>query len=434
MSARTLTDGQIVIRSLRARPLSTWITVGMVAISVALLLVLLGMRSAARGAFDRGSGNIHLLVSADPSPLVAVLNGIFYANAPSNPITWAKYQAIRGAFPYQWTIPTQQGDSYRSFPTMATSTDFFGKFEPVPGEPWKLTSGRFFERPFEIVLGAAAAKGSSLRLGQEVFLTHGSGASREGGEADEHAGHVHAEYPFKVVGILEPTGSAHDRALFIDLESSWILHAQDRRERAGIEGLTTAADLEDDDRKVTGILLRLPTRAGSDASAAMQQQFDTLRRDTAIVVAQPAQQIQKLFEIVSNVDGIFIGMAVVVLISSALSTMLALYNSMAARTRQIAVLRVLGASQGRVFGLVLTESLVITMAGAVAGIALALVGGIAASAWLKASIGLVIDPALDPRSTVIVLGGAVALGGLAGILPAWRAYQVPVADNLRPAA
>jgi putative ABC transport system permease protein len=166
----------------------------------------------------------------------------------------------------------------------------------------------------------------------------------------------------------------------------------------------------------------------------MQQQFDTLRRDTAIVVAQPAQQIQKLFEIVSNVDGIFIGMAVVVLISSALSTMLALYNSMAARTRQIAVLRVLGASQGRVFGLVLTESLVITMAGAVAGIALALVGGIAASAWLKASIGLVIDPALDPRSTVIVLGGAVALGGLAGILPAWRAYQVPVADNLRPAA
>ena len=434
MSTRTLTDGQIVLRSLRARPLSTWITIGMVATSVALLLVLLGMRTAARGAFDRGSGNVHLLVSADPSPLVAVLNGIFYANAPSKPIAWAKFQQIRNGFPYQWAIPTQQGDSYRGFPTMATSTDFFAKFEPAAGEPWKLADGRFFERPFEIVLGAAAAKGSGLRMGQQVFLNHGSGASREGGEPDEHAGHVHTEFPFKVVGILEPTGSAHDRALFVDLESSWILHAHDRRERAGIEGKTTAADLTDDDRKVTGILLRLPTRAGSDASAAMQQQFDTLRRDTAIVVAQPAQQIEKLFEIVSNVDGIFIGMAVVVLFSSAISTMLALYNSMAARTRQIAVLRVLGASRGRVFGLVLTESLMITMAGAVAGVALALFGGIAASAWLKASIGLVIDPSLDPRSTIIVLGGAVALGALAGILPAWRAYQVPVADNLRPAA
>ena len=66
MSAKTLTDWQIVMRSLRARPLSTWITIGMVATSVALLLVLFGMRTAARGAFDRGSGNIHLLVSADP--------------------------------------------------------------------------------------------------------------------------------------------------------------------------------------------------------------------------------------------------------------------------------------------------------------------------------------------------------------------------------
>jgi len=166
----------------------------------------------------------------------------------------------------------------------------------------------------------------------------------------------------------------------------------------------------------------------------MQQQFDALRRDTAITVAQPGQQIQKLFEIVSNVDGIFLGMAVVVLVSASVSTMLALYNSMAARTRQIAVLRVLGASRGRVFGLVLTESLAIAMAGSAAGVLLAFVGGYAASAWLKASIGLVIDPALDPRSTVIVLGGAVALGALAGVLPAWRAYKVPVADNLRPAA
>ena len=433
MSARVLTDGQVVLRSMRARPLSTWVTVAMVATGVGLLLVLLGMRSSARTAFDRGSGNVHLLVSSDPSPLVAVLNGIFYANAPANPISWAKYQQIRGGFPYQWAIPTQQGDSYRGFPTMATTPEFLSKFEPVAGEPWRFAAGRAFEKPFEIVLGAAAAKGSGLRLGQQVFLTHGSGASREGGD-DPHAGHVHTEYPFTVVGILEQTGSAHDRALVIDLESSWILHAFDRRERAGIHEKTTAADLTDEDRMVTGILLRLPTRAGSDASAAMQQQFDTLRRDTSIVVAQPAQQIQRLFEIVGNVDGLFLGMAAVVLVSSAVGVMLALYNSMAARSRQIAVLRVLGASQGRVFGLVLTESLLISMAGAAAGVALAVVGGMAASAWLKASIGLVIDPTLDLRGTVIVVGGTVALGALAGILPAWRAYQVPVADSLRPSA
>jgi hypothetical protein len=142
--SRTLTDTRIVVRSLQARPLSTWVTVGMVGVSVGLLLVLLGMRTASREAFDRGSGNTHLLVSSDPSPLVAVLNGIFYANAPANPIPWAKYQQIRGSFPWQWAIPTQQGDSYRGFPTMATTTDFLTKFEPVAGEPWKVREGRLF--------------------------------------------------------------------------------------------------------------------------------------------------------------------------------------------------------------------------------------------------------------------------------------------------
>jgi len=432
MNAKALTDTQIVIRSLQARPLSTWVTVAMVATGVGLLLVLLGMRSAARDAFERGSGNTHLLVSADPSPLVAVLNGIFYANAPANPISWAKYQQIRGSFPWLWAIPTQQGDSYRGYPTMATSAEFLTKFEPIAGEPWQLAEGQLFERPFEIVLGAAAAKGSGLRLGQEIFLTHGSGASREGG--DDHAGHVHLEFPFTVVGILEPTGSAHDRALFIDLESSWILHAFDRREREGLHGAIGPADLTDADRLITGILLRLPTRPGSDASAAMQQQFDTLRRDTSIVVAQPADQIRRLFAIVSNVDGLFIAMAAVVLVSSAVGVMLALYNSMAARTRQVAVLRVLGASQGRIFGMVVTESLMIGFLGAAAGIVVAMVGGIAAAAWLRSSLGLVIDPGLDVRETIIVLGGTVALSALAGVLPAWRAYHVPVAESLRPTA
>ena len=75
--SRTLTDTRIVLRSLQARPLSTWVTVGMVGVSVGLLLVLLGMRSSARDAFDRGSGNTHRLVSSAPSPLVAVLTGIF---------------------------------------------------------------------------------------------------------------------------------------------------------------------------------------------------------------------------------------------------------------------------------------------------------------------------------------------------------------------
>jgi len=418
-------DLRIVTVSLRSRLLSTLVTMGSVAVAVALLLTMLMLRTAGFDAFQRGSGTMHLLVSADASPLVAVLNGVFYANAPANPISWEKYNQIRSSFPWEWAVPTQQGDSFRGFPVCATSTDFFTKFQPAKGEPWTLREGRFPEKNFEICLGSEAATGSGLRLGQTVRLTHGAGS--------EH-GHEHAEYPYTVVGILQPTGSAHDRAVFTDLESTWILHAHDRREREGKEGLTSLADLTDADRRITGVLLRFPTRPGSDGSAAIQQQFDTLRRDTSIVVAQPAQQIDRLRSIVGNVDSLFIALGVAVLVSSGISILLALYNSMAERRRQIAVLRALGLPRSRVQGMIIAEACLIGLGGGVAGVVLSVVGGLAAAAMLKARIGLVVQPDVDPRGVLIVLAGAVVLAGCAGILPAVLAYRTPVADHLRPAA
>ena len=243
---------------------------------------------------------------------------------------------------------------------------------------------------------------------------------------------MHREYEFEVVGILKPTGSPHDRALFVSLESSWILHAHDRREREGLEGKVTAADLLEDDRKVTGMLLRLPTRSGSNVSSALQQVFDTLRRDTSITVAQPADQIDKLFNIVANVDGIFIALAIVTLFSSAVAILLSMVNSMAQRRRQIAVLRVLGASQSRVFGIVLTEAAVIGLLGSVAGILVSVIALTIATAWLRESLGLIIAPDFDPRASVIVAAGAVALSALAGLVPAVMAYRTRVSTQLRP--
>ena len=421
-----MNDISIVVKSLSSRRLSTIITAASVAVATALLLTMLSLRSASFEAFQRGTGTTHLLVSADSSPLTAVLNGVFYANAPSNPISWSKFQEIKNGFPYEWVVPTQQGDSFRGFPVAAVGPEFFTRFEPVRGEPWKLVDGQFPSKLFEVCLGSTVAADTGLRVGQKIVLTHGTGASRDS--------HEHDEFPFVIVGILQPSGSAHDRAVFTDLESSWILHAQERRERAGIEGVATVADLTDDDRKITGILLRLPTRPGRDASAAIQQQFDALRRDTAIVVAQPAQQIDRLRSIIGNIDELFIALGVAVLLSSGISILLSMHNSMAERRKQIALLRALGVARVRITGMILTEATLIGFAGAIGGCALSLIGNAVASGALKSRIGLVVDPTLDPRSTVIIVAGAIVLSALAGVLPAITAYRTPVADNLRPEA
>jgi putative ABC transport system permease protein len=427
-----MSDWTIILRSLLSRRFSTITTVLTVAIAVALMFVLVTMRESGRRAFERGSGDMHMLVTAEASPLASVLNGIFYASAPRRPLTWEKYEQLSRAFPWAYAVPTQQGDSYLGQPVLATSPEFFSRFRPNVGEPWEIAQGRFFENSFEVVVGATAARITGLTVGDTLFLTHGTGMSRARG-SDASQDHVHYDYPYKVVGILRPTGGAHDRALMTNLESTWIIHAHDRRKKEDpAAGPTTAADLIPADKLITGIYMRLVTREGSSAPAMLPQVFDTLRRDTTITVASPSDEIRKLDIIIGNINTLFVAVAAVVMLSSGVAIMLALYNSMEQRRRQIAVLRVLGASQGRIFGLVVTESALIGVLGSATGILLGMVGAVVASVTLQSRIGLVVEATPDPRTIIPIVFATVALACLAGIAPAMLGYRTSVAANLRP--
>ncbi|MFG0329923.1 MAG: ABC transporter permease [Phycisphaerales bacterium] len=458
-----MSDFTIIRRSMVARSFSTITTVVTVGIAVALMLVLISMRDSGRRAFERGPGNMHLLVSRDDSPLVAILNGVFYANAPRRSIEWTKFQELTNPrnLPLEWAIPTQIGDNYRGYPVLSTTPEIFSQFKPAVGEEWVFTSGGAFDEPFGVVLGSTVAAETGLGVGDELHLSHnlrgpddranaGGGAEPADEEDDEHDDeheddhhdedeqghdpHAHDEFEFHVAGILAPTGGPHDRAVVANLIGAWIIHAHDRREDAagGAEiELTTEADLTDEDRLITGIYLRVPTRGG-EAGAILPVVFDRLRRDPSITVANPKQEIDKLFTIVGNIDRIFLGMAGVVMLASAIGIMLALYNSMEQRRRQVATLRVLGASRGRIFGLVITESAMIGLLGAVVGVALAFVGLEVVTELMRRELQLVIEPIVTPLVVLLLTLASVGLASLAGIVPAVMAYRTPVAKNLRP--
>ena len=459
-----MSDFTIILRSLRARLFSTVITCFTVAVAVGLMLVLLSMRDAGRQAFERGSGNMHLLVSRDQSPLVSILNGIFYAAAPRSPILYSEYEKIAASAPFDYAIPIQLGDSYEArWPAVATTPEFFTGFTPAPDTSWKFTQGRAFQKEMEIVLGSVVASYTGHRLNDQIVLTHGIAQSRRSGEPAEPgaAPHVHSEFKYTVVGILAPTGTIHDRAVFTNLDSTWLIHAFDRREReehaaggadkhddhdhAGHdhadhdhehEAPITLADITTEDRKITTIYLRLPTRRGSDVSSSIGPVAAALVRDPSfnppLTVASPVTEINKLFIIVGSVDQIFVAMAVVVMVSSGIGILLSLYNSMSERRRQIAVLRVLGCPQIRIFGLVITESAVIGAIGAVAGLALSVAGCWLVAGILKDRLGLVVQPSFTLDLTLFVLLGTVILAALAGVIPAILAYRTPVANNLKP--
>ena len=92
----------------------------------------------------------------------------------------------------------------------------------------------------------------------------------------------------------------------------------------------------------------------------------------------------------------------------------------------------LGASRARIFWLVLTESTVIGLVGAGAGVVLCVLFLFAATQWMLAANGIVIAPALDPRAAIIVAMSTTALAALAGLVPSILAYRTSVSRGLRP--
>lgn len=463
-----MTDFTIILRSLRVRLFSTLTTIVTVGVAVALILVLLTMRDSGKRAFERGGGDMHLLVSAEASPLSSVLNSIFYANPPRRSLPWARYEKLLTQAPWAYAVPTVTGDSFRGMPVVATTPEMFTQFKPALGEAWTLKEGAFFQGDFEVVVGATVASQAGLHVGDTIYFTHG--VPKDGGPIagdvvhdhdghddhahddhahddhghdhahDDGAAHVHREFGCKVVGILAPTFSPHDRALFTSLNSAWVLHAHDRREKEGVfsqpgaTATTTPADLTDADRQITAVYLRLMTREGGAAPANLQQVFSMLRSDPTLMVAQPADEVASLFLIVDNVNRLFLVIACVVMVASAVSIMLALYNSMEQRRRQIAVMRVLGASAGRIFALVLTESAVIGLCGAALGAGFAFLGAFAARGILRERLGLVIEPAFGLTTVLAVVLAAVVLACVAGLVPAMAGYRISVARSLKSAA
>jgi putative ABC transport system permease protein len=102
-----------------------------------------------------------------------------------------------------------------------------------------------------------------------------------------------------------------------------------------------------------------------------------------------------------------------------------LAGSVAERSREIGVRSALGASRGSIFGLVLSEGMLLTGF----GIALGLAGAFAASQAL-ATLLFGISP-LDPLTYMGVIALMTGVSAIACWTPAWRAVRLDPATTLR---
>lgn len=130
-----------------------------------------------------------------------------------------------------------------------------------------------------------------------------------------------------------------------------------------------------------------------------------------------------------NAIGLAVGFTVLIVTANTMS--------MAVRERrnEIAVLKTLGFSSGRVMGLILAEALILaTTAGALGvGLASAIVSNLAKVPILGAIVGNFPPLVLSPQLAAIMFSSAMLLGLAAGFLPAWTAYRAKIVDTLRAA-
>jgi putative ABC transport system permease protein len=385
---------QISLAYLRARPLATALNLLLLALGMATITVLLLATGQLEERMGRDARGIDLVVGAKGSPMQLVLSAVFHLDAPTGNIPLPEAERLARHPMIKQAIPLALGDSYRGFRVVGTNHDYPAHYGA------RLSAGRLWDAPMEAVLGAEVAVSSRLQVGATFTGAHGLA---EGGDA-------HEQEPFKVVGVLAPTGTVLDRLVLTSVESVWEVH-----EHGGVPG---------GGRELTTLLVRYATPL---AAATLPRQVNA---STSLQAASPAYESARLFRMIAVGVDVLRAFGLILIVAAGLSVFIALLNALEERRYDLAVMRMLGAGRGRLMGLMLIEGAALAVAGGIAGIALghALteVLGIVLS---RAGQTAVTGGAWDPRE-VWVLGLALLVGLAAALLPAWRAYRSDVAPVL----
>jgi putative ABC transport system permease protein len=384
---------KIVLKNIAQRKLSSTLTSASIALGVAVVVAVLALRSQARDGFGQSTFGYDLVVGGKGSALQLVLNTVYHMDQSQGNLSLERYKDLASHRAVTYAIPISVGDSYRGARIVGTTEAFFRNFEcGIEGRAFK-------EGSFEAVLGSSAAARTGLRIGDAFQASHGV----------EDAGETHEE-KWAVVGVLKPTGTPNDRAIFITLDSFY--HIKDHRETTGLSAVIVKT---------------------KSLGSSKQLQFDLNQRPD-VIAASPAMVMAEFFDTFDWIPMILLAVSALVVVMAAVSIFVAIYNSMSERRRPIAIMRALGARRGTVLSIVMIESAALAFFGALGGIVLGhLLTAVAGSA-IAARSGVPISGLAFHPQELAVVAGVLVLGAIAGILPALKAYRTDIADGLSPSS
>lgn len=401
-----------------------------IALSTALLVGVERIRHQVRAGFSQSVSGTDLIVGARTSPSQLMLYTVFrLGSAPPN-MSWDSVQRIAANPLVAWTVPVSLGDSHRGFPVLATTSDYFTHFRYGDARALVLARGKPFDKLFDTVLGADVARQLGYQPGDNIVLNHGA-------DGPMALGHEHADKPFIVTGILAPTGTPVDRTVHIGLEAMEAIHL-DWQGGAPVAGLSIPAEyakkFDLTPKSVTGVLVGLNLRsrvfalqreieAGKDAGRESRE---------SLMAVLPGVALDELWQVVGMAEkGLLLmsGLVVAVGLAGLVSSLAA---ALGERRRELAILRAVGARPVDIMLLLTAEGFLLMVAGTATGYVLLTGAAVLFAPWLEATIGIALPVAWPHASELPLLGGLIAAGTLAALVPAWRAYRISLHDGLAP--
>ncbi|MCY4343205.1 MAG: ABC transporter permease [Gammaproteobacteria bacterium] len=203
---------RLAFANLGLSPLTSAVNVVLMGLGTASIVLLLLAGAQLSETLSRDARGVDLVLGAKGSPVQLVLAAVYHADVPPGNIQqqeaerWASDPRVATA------IPLSLGDSYRGFRIVGTTKAYADLYQAG------LTAGEFWSGPMEAVAGSAAAQSAGIEVGSRFAGAHGL----------VDGGHSHESRPYRVVGVLEPTGTVADRLILTSLESVWALHDEDQ--------------------------------------------------------------------------------------------------------------------------------------------------------------------------------------------------------------
>jgi putative ABC transport system permease protein len=379
------------------KKLNSFLCILLMTLGIAMISLLMLLGKQLQDKFAKNISGIDLVVGAKGSPLQLILSSIYQIDNPTGNVYLADVQAIAQNPLVKEMIPLSMGDNFEGYRIVGTTKKYFEHFKT------NIATGKMFKTDLEVVLGAGTAENTLLKVGDTFSSSHGL----------DSEGEKHSEKNYKVVGILGFNNSVVDNLILTSLGSIWSIHQHHE------EAMDSTQKQE-----ITSAIIKFRSPMG------MMTLPRNINQNSKLQAAVPAIEVNRLFELLGiGIEGLQFLAAVIMLISG-ISVFVSLYNSLKERKYEMALMLSMGASRTRLFLMLLSEGMVLSLLGFVAGILLSRIGIYVISNQLSKKFHFDVSQFGLQTGEIYLFIGALAVGILAAALPSIGIYRINISKTL----